>query len=107
MAWDPEVADILRVRNAEALRYSARQIDGWTAAVGARPTTTPEELAVLVKALLTGLALQKRLAPDVVPDDLALRGIAALVGLPATTAGRATGTTDDRTSTSDLTSTSD
>ncbi len=106
-ARDPEVADILRVRNAEALRYSARQIDGWTAAVGARPTTTPEELAVLVKALLTGLALQKRLAPDVVPDDLALRGIAALVGLPATTAGRATGTTDDRTSTSDLTSTSD
>ena len=71
------------------------------------PRPTPEELAVLVKALLTGLALQKRLAPDVVPDDLALRGIAALVGLPATTAGRATGTTDDRTSTSDLTSTSD
>ena len=82
-ARDPEVADVLRVRNAEALRYSARQLDGWTPAVGAEPTAPPEELAVLVKALLTGLALQKRLEPDTVPDDLALRGIAALVGLPA------------------------
>ena len=82
-ARDPEVADILRVRNAEALRFSARQLDGWTAAVGARPSTSPDELAVLVKALLTGLALQKRLTPETVPDDLALRGIAALVGLPA------------------------
>jgi len=82
-ARDTEVADVLRVRNAEALRYSARQLDGWTAAVGARPTASPDELAVLVKALLTGLALQKRLTPETVPDDLALKGIAALVGLPA------------------------
>jgi AcrR family transcriptional regulator len=81
-ARDPEVADILRVRNAEALRFSARQLEGWTSAVGARPVASPDELAVLVKALLTGLALQKRLAPATVPDDLALRGIAALVGLP-------------------------
>jgi AcrR family transcriptional regulator len=79
---DPEVADVLRVRNAEALRYSARQLEAWTAMVGAGPTVPPAELAVLVKALLTGLALQKRLDPTTVPDDLALRGIAALVGLP-------------------------
>jgi AcrR family transcriptional regulator len=79
---DPEVADVLRVRNAEALRYSARQLEAWTAMVGAGPTVPPAELAVLVKALLTGLALQKRLDPATVPDDLALRGIAALVGLP-------------------------
>ena len=81
-ARDPEVADILRVRNAEALRYSARQLEGWTAMVGAEPTAPPAELSILVKALLTGLALQKRLDPATVPDDLALRGIAALVGLP-------------------------
>jgi hypothetical protein len=49
--------------------------------VGAEPTVPPIELAVLVKALLTGLALQKRLDPATVPDDLALRGIGALVGL--------------------------
>ncbi len=82
-ARDPEVAEVLRVRNTEALRYSARQLDGWTTAVGAHPSAPPDDLAVLVKALLTGLALQKRLAPETVPDDLALRGIAALVGLPA------------------------
>ncbi len=78
---DPEVADILRIRNAEALRYSARQLEGWTAMVGAEPAAPPAELAILVKALLTGLGLQKRLDPATVPDDLALRGIAALVGL--------------------------
>jgi AcrR family transcriptional regulator len=78
---DPEVADILRVRNASALRYSAHQLEGWTTGVGAEPTVPPIELAVLVKALLTGLALQKRLDPATVPDDLALRGIGALVGL--------------------------
>ena len=88
-ARDPEVADVLRVRNAEALRYSARRIDAWTAAVDATPAATPEELAVLIKALLTGLAMQKRIDPATVPDDLALRGLAALVGLPAE-AGRAT-----------------
>ena len=79
---DPEVADILRVRNAEALRYSSHQLEGWTSGVGAVPIAPPAELAILVKALLTGLALQKRLDPDSVPDDLAVRGIAALVGLP-------------------------
>src|SRR5665213_1705824 len=55
---------------------------GQLAAVCAEPTVSPEDLAVLLKALLTGLALQKRLEPDSVRDDLALRGIAALVGLP-------------------------
>jgi AcrR family transcriptional regulator len=103
-ARDPEVADVIRARNAEALRYSARRIDGWTTAVDARPAARPEELAVLVKALLTGLAMQKRLDPDSVPDDLALRGLAALVGLPAdasaaahaATARPATRSTTDR-----------
>ena len=65
-ARDPEVADVLRVRNAEALRYSARQLEGWTdrrrlPTVG----TAPSDLAVLVKALLAGLAVQRRLEPGV------------------------------------------
>lgn len=81
-ARDPEVADVVRVRNAEALRYSAKHIDAWTSSVGAAPAAGPEELAVLMKALLTGLAIQKRLDPGTVPDELALRGLAALVGLP-------------------------
>jgi len=85
-ARDPEVADVVRVRNAEARRYSARRLDGWTSAVGATPAAMSEDLAVLVKALLTGLAMQKRLDPDSVSDDLAMRGLAALVGLTEPTA---------------------
>jgi AcrR family transcriptional regulator len=78
---DREVADVIRVRNAEARRFSARQLAGWTTAVGARPAVEPEELAVLVKALLTGLAMQRRLEPEAVSDELAVRGLCALVGL--------------------------
>jgi AcrR family transcriptional regulator len=82
-ARDPEVAEVIRARDAEARRFSAHQLEGWTAAVGSRPSAAPEELAVLVKALLTGLAMQRRLAPEAVSDDLAVRGLGALVGLAA------------------------
>ncbi len=80
-ARDAQVAEVMRVRNAEALRFSARQLAAWTTEVGARPGVGPEGLAVLVKALLTGLAIQRRLEPDSVSDDLAVRGLSALVGL--------------------------
>jgi len=78
---DDEVAQVIRARDADARRFSARQLAGWTAAVGARPTAGPDELAVLVRALLTGLAMQRRLEPDTVSDDLAVRGLSALLGL--------------------------
>ncbi len=80
-ARDGEVADIIRTRDAEARRFSAHQLARWTSDVGACPAADPEELAVLVKALLTGLAMQRRLEPDAVSDDLAVRGLGALVGL--------------------------
>ena len=78
---DPEVAGALRTRNAEGLRHSAVELDRWAASVGARPVGTPDETAILVKALLTGLEMQRRIEPDSVPDHLAVRGLAALVGL--------------------------
>jgi AcrR family transcriptional regulator len=78
---DREVADVMRDRNAEARRFSARQLAGWSSRVGVRPAAEPEGLAVLVTALLKGLAMQRRLEPDVVSDDLAVRGLCALVGL--------------------------
>lgn len=80
-ARDAEVAEVMRSRNAEARRFSARQLTAWGDRVGARPTVGPDELAVLVTALLAGLAMQRRLEPGVVSDDLAVRGLAALVGL--------------------------
>jgi hypothetical protein len=52
-------------------------------------------LAVLVKGLLIGLAMQRRLEPDIVSDGLAVRGLCALLGLtrdsvPPTTSKRST-----------------
>ncbi len=93
-ARDSEVADVVRVRNAEGRRYSARQLAGWSASVDAHPVAEPQELAVLVKALLTGLAMQRRLEPEVVTDDLALRGLAALLGLPTTPLAAASSPSD-------------
>jgi AcrR family transcriptional regulator len=81
-ARDPEVADVIRVRNAEARRYSARQLAGWTITANARPAVEPEQLAVLVKALLTGLAMQRRLEPGTVSDALAVQGLSSILGLP-------------------------
>jgi AcrR family transcriptional regulator len=78
---DDEVAEVIRARDAEARKFSARQLAGWTAAVGAHPTAEPGELAVLVRALLTGLAMQRSLEPDTVSDELAVRGLCALLGL--------------------------
>lgn len=80
-ARDDEVAEVIRKRDAEARRFSARQLAGWATGVGAHPTSSPEETAVLVKALLTGLAMQRHLEPETVSDELAVRGLSALVGL--------------------------
>jgi hypothetical protein len=41
----------------------------------------------LVKALLTGLAMQQSLDPASVSDQMAVAGLAALVGLPDTQRG--------------------
>ncbi len=92
---DPQVAAVLRSRRAEARRFSARHLREWTAAVGAHPSTDAGELAILVRALLVGLAMQRTLEPNSVSDELAVRGLSALVGLDedeaeAGTAGRAT-----------------
>jgi AcrR family transcriptional regulator len=86
---DPEVAAVLRARQAEARRFSARHLREWAAAVGARPSTDAGELAVLVRALLVGLAMQRTLEPDSVSEALAVRGLSALVGLDQPVAGRA------------------
>ncbi|MGH9081508.1 MAG: TetR/AcrR family transcriptional regulator, partial [Acidimicrobiales bacterium] len=80
-ARDPEIAAILRARSAEARRFSARHLAEWTAVVGARPPADPAALAVLVRALLIGLAMQRTLEPEAVSDELVLGGLSALLGL--------------------------
>ena len=78
----PRWPTVLQARNAEARGSTARRLSGWASAVGAQPVAEPDELAVLVKALLTGLAMQQRLEPGSVPDELAVRGLTALLGMP-------------------------
>ena len=80
-ARDPEVADKLRARDSEMRKFSAHELAGWSTRVGATPPAPPDELAVLVKAMLTGLAMQRRLDATSVSDELALKGLRALVGL--------------------------
>ncbi len=80
-ARDDEVAAVVRSRDSEGRRYVARELAGWTATTTARPVADPEGLAVLVKALVSGLVWQRRIDPTTVPEHLALRGLAALVGL--------------------------
>lgn len=79
---DPEVGDAVRRRNGDARRRSAHELERWTARTGAQPIGTPEELATVVKALLTGLDMQRRIEPGSVTGDLAVRGLAALMGIP-------------------------
>jgi AcrR family transcriptional regulator len=87
-ARDGEVADVMRERNTAARRFSASQLESWSDRVGAQPAADPEQLAVLVSALLTGLSMQHRLDPDAVSEDLVVRGLSALVGLPMSFSGR-------------------
>lgn len=85
-ARDPDAARVLRTREAEARSRSALQLEQWTATAGCDPVSEPLGLATLVKALLVGLALQDRVEPDVVDRSLAVRGLAALLGIdPDTT----------------------
>jgi len=88
-ARDAEVADVIRSRNREARRFSARLLDGWAAAFGAEPAAESEDLAVLVRGLLIGLAMQRRLEPGTVSDDLAVRGLCALLGMDGDPQGSA------------------
>jgi AcrR family transcriptional regulator len=82
-ARDEDVAAVMRQRNAAAQDLTKRQLAAWTSHVGAHPSVDSEELAVLVTALLAGLAMQKSLDPGAVTQDLAVKGLSALVGLPA------------------------
>ncbi len=80
-ARDPEVADALRARDAEARRHSAHELSRWASRVGVEPVADADDLAILVHALLTGLEMQRRIEPDSVNDDLAVSGLAALMGM--------------------------
>jgi AcrR family transcriptional regulator len=80
-ARDPEVANALRARSSEARRRSGHELSRWASKVGVEPVADPDDLATLVKALLTGLEMQRRIEPDSVNGNLAVIGLAALMGM--------------------------
>jgi hypothetical protein len=90
-ARDPDVAQVLQTRNRETQPRSERELAWWATEVGSRPVAAPDQLAILVKALLHGLAMQQRVDPGSVSDETAVAGLAALLGLDT----EATVTTSD------------
>ncbi|MGH8996646.1 MAG: TetR/AcrR family transcriptional regulator, partial [Acidimicrobiales bacterium] len=91
-ARDPDVAEILKARSRDAQRRSERELAWWAAEVGSTPVAEPDQLAILVKALLNGLAMQERIDPGSVSDATAVAGLAALLGLALEAGPRTTQT---------------
>jgi AcrR family transcriptional regulator len=104
-ARDPEVAGALRARDAEARRRSGQELSRWASKVGVEPVADPAQLATLVKALLTGLEMQRRIEPDSVNGDLAVTGLAALMGMTSPSPSRPADTTASGTTASGKTPT--
>ena len=77
----PEMVDRLADRYRE-IRAQMVAHD-WSTEDGTEPVVAPDEVPTLMIALLLGLEMQQRVDPDAVPDDLAVRGLRALVGHPA------------------------
>lgn len=74
-ARHPEVSERLARRYATARRKTADSLREW-----ADGDTDPETTATLLMALLLGLEMQRRLDPDAVDDEVALRGLRLLMG---------------------------
>jgi AcrR family transcriptional regulator len=67
---DPEVRGRFAAAYAEPRAATARLIDESARALGLRPTLPAEQLATAVDALADGLALQRLVDPDSVPEGL-------------------------------------
>lgn len=80
----PEAREPLGERYQEARALIGEAIDDWAAQGEAAPAAAGEQVGALVIALLLGLEMQHRVAPDTVDEALALNGLRALLGVPAT-----------------------
>jgi AcrR family transcriptional regulator len=80
VAWsarDAQRRGQLRERFVRPARDRTREMLG---PAGDHPAFSPDELAVVVNALVNGLLLERLFDPDAVPDDLVTRAVGALTG---------------------------
>lgn len=83
----PEMVDRLADRYREIRVQMVDSAREWSDEDDAQPVVAADEVPTLMIALLLGLEMQRRVDPDAVPDDLAVRGLRALVGHPASCPG--------------------
>jgi len=77
---EPEVLAAMSASGGQQLDAVARAIDDLAARDGVTLPMPAAELAVLLSAMLNGLGLIQLVDPSVVPEDLFLRGLHALMG---------------------------
>jgi AcrR family transcriptional regulator len=78
----PDMLDRLAVRYRDIREQMVPSAREWATEEGAQPVVAPDEVPTLMIALLLGLEMQQRVDPSSVPDDLAVRGLRAVLGLP-------------------------
>ena len=80
-ARNPESSDALAGRYASARTGIGLALAQWGEAGEIEPPASVIDTSTLVLGLLFGLEMQRRIDPAVVPDKLAIDGLATLIGL--------------------------
>ncbi|MFC7309797.1 TetR/AcrR family transcriptional regulator [Streptomyces monticola] len=80
-ARDAQVGSPLARRYAEVRQQLGEGLDQWAEVTGTRLPRTPYETGGLVLGVLLGCALQHRLDPGAVPEQLVVDGLSSLLGL--------------------------
>ncbi|WP_202638170.1 TetR/AcrR family transcriptional regulator [Bailinhaonella thermotolerans] len=80
---DPVMAEPLAERYRDIRRRLGEGLRDWAEQTGAPLRHAPDDAAALVLGLIVGAAVQHRLDPSTMPDDLLLAGLADLIGTPS------------------------
>lgn len=77
---DPDIGRLLAERYRTVHGLMGGEFTAWVDEFDLHPAVPRDRLGVTVMAVLIGLALQHRLDPDAVPDDLALATLLSVFG---------------------------
>ncbi len=79
-ARDPDVGGPLGDRYRQIHALMREEFTAWVDEFDLAPTVTPDQLPQAVMAALMGLAMQRAVVPDAVPDELAVRTLLSVFG---------------------------